>query len=261
MTLFMLLKAISWLVLPPAVFILILFGTVPLIKEGKKFVAAMLVLFVGFSMYFLSIEPVKDRILMPLEYKYPFPDMKNLNCDTVVTLGGGMYLNSPDENGKPSLKPSVIKRVITAYKIWKIHKKPIILTGGRPFNNKNFISEAEVMADFLKNLGVPKRYLITESNSLNTFQNAELTKKILKKHNWKNVCLITSACHMPRAVSVFKHFKIKVIPVPTDYRTNRISYTWEFYFPQASSFEDSIAGIHEYLGILFYRIRYGIKNN
>lgn len=257
MNLFMFFKILSWLILPPAIFIIILLITIPFIKSGKKITSIALVSFVGISLYLLSIEPVKDKILYPLEYKYPFPNINKLDCDVVVTLGGGLYLYSPDENGNSSLKAPVIKRLVTTFKIWKKHKKKIILTGGKPFNNGKYKSEAEIMANFLQNLGVNKKYLILETSSLNTFENAKLTKEILEEHKWKKVCLVTSAYHMPRAVSVFKHFKIDTTPVPTDYRTS-IIYQYISYFPQTDNFNDSVAGIHEYIGIIFYKLRYGI---
>ncbi len=259
MNLFIVFKVISWIVLPPSIFIVLLVLSAFFVKKGKKLIGIFLILSVAFPLYLLSIEPVKDKILFPLEYKYPFPDVNSLDCDGIVTLGGGMYLNSPKENGKPSLKAPVIKRLVTTFKIWKKHKKKIILTGGKPFNSEKYPSEAEVMADFLKGLGVKNKYLILETSSLNTYQNAKLTKKIIQKNRWKKVCLVTSAVHIPRSVSVFRHFKIKVIPVPSDYRTSKIKYSWEYYFPQASTFENSVIGIHEYIGIIFYRLKYGIK--
>ncbi len=257
MTLFEFFKIISWIILPPSVFVLILFFSVYFIKIGKKSISVFLILFVALSFYLLSIEPIRDIILKPLEYKYPFPDINKLNCKAAIVLGSGIYLKSPDENGKPSLKASSLKRAVLAFKIWKKHKIKIVLTGGKPFNNNKYMSEAEVMANFLKNLGVNSKFLILEKNSLNTYQNAKFTKKIIEKNKWKKICLITSASHMPRAVKVFKHFKINVIPVPTDYRTSNI-YGYQSFFPQSGNFDESIKGIWEYIGIIFYKFRYGI---
>jgi uncharacterized SAM-binding protein YcdF (DUF218 family) len=250
-------RVISWLVLPPSIFIIILFISVFLIKINKKNLSIVLILFVGISLYLLSIEPIKDKILYPLEYKYPFPDLNKLKCDAVITLGGGLYLKSPEENGKASLKAPVVKRLVTTFKIWKKKKRKIVLTGGRPLNKRKYPSEAEIMANFLEDLGVPKRYLILEKNALNTYQNAKNTKEIIKRYKWKNICLVTTASHMPRAVAVFNYFGIKTTPVPTDYKTS-IKYNATSYFPQARNFEDSISGIHEYIGLIFYKIRYGI---
>ncbi len=258
MNLFMFFKILSWLILPPSIFIIFLISSIFFIKKGKKLFSIFLISTVIVSLYLMSIEPVRDMILIPLEDKYPFPNTNKLKCDVFVTLGGGMHLYSPEDKNNVTLNPSSTKRLITTYKIWKKHKRKIILTGGRPLNNKKYPSEAEVMSDFLKSLGVNKKYLILESSSLNTFQNAKLTKEILQENHWKKPCLITSAYHMPRAVKVFKHIGLNVIPVPSDYRTNRIKYTWEYYIPRADVFSESYAGIHEYIGILFYKIRYGI---
>jgi len=253
--LFILSKVVGYFLIPPGIIILILFISLLLILKNKKIVVSFLVFISMSSFYLLSIDPIKDKILIPLEDKYPFPNIQNLDCDVIVALGGGYYPVSPENQNKPDLKPAVTRRLITTFKVWKVQHKKIILSGGRPIYK--YFSEAEIMAGFLKLLGVDESFLILEQNSKNTFENAKLTKIIMEENQWSKACLVTSAYHMPRAVKIFKYFGINVVPVPSDYRTTRI-YTWFSLLSQSSVFDNSARGIREYIGLYYYKLRYGI---
>lgn len=252
---FIISKILGYFLIPPGIIVLVLFVSFLLILKNKKVLASLLLLISTLSLYLLSIHPIKDKILIPLEDKYPFPDLQKLDCDVIVALGGGYYPKSPENNNRPDLRPAVVRRLTTTFKVWKIHHKKIILSGGKPIY-KNF-SEAEIMADFLKLLGVGEKFLILEQGSRDTFENAKLTKAIMKENQWKKACLITSAYHIPRAVKIFEYFGVNVIPIPSDYRTTRI-YTWFSLLPHSATFDNSVRGLREYLGMYYYKLRYGI---
>ncbi|WP_411376674.1 YdcF family protein [Desulfurobacterium thermolithotrophum] len=154
---------------------------------------------------------------------------------------------------KAAVKPQVAKRLYTAFKIWKKVKKPIVVSGGKIFN-ENVEAESSAMKRFLISLGIPNKEIIEESKSKNTFQNGIFTYKILNKKGIKKICLVTSAYHMPRSYRIFKSIGFSVIPVPADYRVDRDSYSWSSYFPRMGDLYDSFLGIHEYIGILYFEL-------
>ncbi len=202
----------------------------------------MISLMSGLVVYFLSIEPVKDFLLRPLETKYSRPS--NVNGDVIVVLGGGSYNTG-------ILIEDSIKRVLAGFVLHKKLNVPIILSGGSAISN---LPESESMKEVLTELGIDKKYIFTDVNSRDTFDNAIFTKKLCEKYNFKKVILVTSAYHMPRAVYTFKKAGLDVIPYPTDFKMDK-RYTIYSYFPKMNVLQDSTKAIREYIGLTFYYIK------
>jgi uncharacterized SAM-binding protein YcdF (DUF218 family) len=75
------------------------------------------------------------------------------------------------------------------------------------------------------------------------------------KYNFKNPILVTSAYHMKRSVMSFERFGLTVLQVPTGFKTwKHKDYKWRDYLPE--SFEVAKTAIHEYLGLIFYKLAY-----
>jgi len=254
---FFLSKFLSYWILPPGLIIVLLIITVFLMRKRSK-KGFYLGLFTAFLIYLISIEPVKNSLLLPLENEFPFPgDLKNVRCDAIVVLSGGAVRNTPDEYGNDSPSESSLKRLVMGYRLWRIIKKPIIISGGNPYNRGKG-SEAEALASTLKMLGVKPEDIIVEGFSKNTYENVRNIKEIVDENGWNKVCLVTSAYHMPRSIYVFQSFYIPVEPIPTDYLVNRTGYSWISFLPRPDSFHGSVKAIKEYIGIFYYTFRYGI---
>lgn len=238
---FFLKKLITFFILPPGLFVVIFWIVAFLGRKDKKvFVLSFLS---GFIIYLLSIEPVKDTLLSPLETKYSQP--KNVNGDVIVVLGGGSYNTG-------ILTEDSLKRVLSGFVLHKKLNVPIILSGGSAITN---LPEAEAMKGVLDELGVDKSMIFTDVYSRDTLQNAFFTKRICQKYGFKNVILITSAYHMPRSVMVFEKAGLKVIPYPTDFKMDK-KYTIYSYFPKMNVLQDSTKAIREYVGIIAYKLHW-----
>ena len=242
---FFLKKLITFFILPPGIFIVIFFVISYIGRKNKKiFVLSFLS---GFFVYLLSIEPVKDFLLKPLETKYSQP--KEVYGDVIVVLGGGSYNTG-------ILTEDSLKRILTGFILHRKLNIPIILSGGSAITN---LPEAEAMKGILNELGVDKSKIFTDVNSRDTFQNAFFTKKICEKYGFKKIILVTSAYHMPRSVMVFEKAGLQVIPYPTDFKMDK-KYTIYSYFPKMNVLQDSTKSIREYFGILAYKLNYLIRN-
>ncbi len=234
----------NFFVLPGLYLVILLFA---LINMKKKRLATSLLMLLLFLIYFPSTRIGRDLILKPLEDAYPYP--KNPKCSYIVVLGGGITPNSPNQGGAPSVRPAVALRLYEAFKLWKSLKVPIVVSGGKVLSNQ---AESLAMKKFLLTLGIPKKEVIEESKSRTTFENALYTKEIVKG---KKVCLITSAYHMPRSVMIFKAFKVKIVPVPADYRASRgVGYDVLSFIPFPTYLKDSMDGFREYVGIAFFKL-------
>ena len=250
---FILSKLFTFLFLPPGIFVVfILIGIILFLLNRKKAGIVILTL-TAILIYLLSIEPVKDRILLPLENAFPYPGKAELNCEAIVVLGGGKISHSPAEEMKAAVTPQVAKRLYTAFKVWKVVNKPLIVSGGRVFK-EDVEPESSAMKRFLTNLGIPDEEIIEDDRSKNTFQNGIFSYEILSKKGIKKICLVTSAYHMPRSYRIFKSVGFSVIPVPADYRVDRAPYDWSGYFPGMGNLYDGFSGIHEYVGIAYFEL-------
>ncbi|AAC07762.1 YdcF family protein [Aquifex aeolicus] len=237
---FFLKKLISYFILPPGIYV-IAFLFISFLSKGKFL--RRFALLCALSLYLISVEPIKDLLIYPLENYYKKPEV--LKGDAIVVLGGGVY-----NNGR--LKASSFKRLITGFLLYKELKKPIILSGGASIN---VIPEAKVMKELLRSFGVPEEDIYTDVRSRDTFENAKFVKEMCEKLlKCKEVILVTSGFHMPRAVGVFKKAGLEVIPYPTDLKFEG-KYNVYSLFPKYSVFYDSSIAIREYIGLLFYKLK------
>ncbi len=251
--LFILSKTLGVFLVPPGLFVLLLFLSLLLFLIKKQKPGLILLSLSLFFIYFVSIEPGKDLILSPLENAYPYPDLSEVKCQYIVVLGGGEIPHSPAENGKASVRPAVAKRLFEAFKLYREKELSILVSGGNVYGIEAE-SEAEAMARFLKTIGIPDEKITEEKESRNTLENGIFSYQILEKKGVKNICLVTSAYHMPRSVRIFRKVGFRVTPVPADYRVYREKYGWFSYMPKADYLQDSMNGFREYVGILYFEL-------
>ncbi|MBP8718016.1 MAG: YdcF family protein, partial [Candidatus Atribacteria bacterium] len=87
-----------------------------------------------------------------------------------------------------------------------------------------------------------------------TFENATFTMDMIRKQDFKEVILVTSAIHMPRAMFAFQNSDIPVIPYPVNFLYENISPGLLNIFPNRSSWEHNLRALHEWVGLLYYKL-------
>jgi uncharacterized SAM-binding protein YcdF (DUF218 family) len=116
-------------------------------------------------------------------------------ADAIVILGS--RINS---DGKPSYRLKA--RLNRGYDLYQQgFSRKIVVTGGV---GREGYSEAQVMADYLKALGVPSSALLLDKNAKNTYQNALFTQRIAKVHGFHSVILVSQYFHITRAKLAFR---------------------------------------------------------
>ncbi len=250
-------KIITALILPPGIFILILFLCLIFLIKKKYLITKIIIISTILLIYLLSIEPIKNLLVLPLENEYPAlnRNIKYTDIDFIVILGGGTIAASPEEENKSVLATASTKRTLYGARLHHITKKPIIISGGIVFKKDKSEPEALVAKKFLIELGIHPSKIKIEANSRNTWENA---KEIKNNFAPDKILLVTSAYHMPRSVFCFKENGIETIPCPTDYMGTRTNYNFESFFPRAGNLGGSYIALKEYLGYLYYKIRYEI---
>ena len=258
---FLLKKLLTPFLLPPGIFSTFAFCLAALsLRKGRERAARSgpagknaghAALWAGLALliWALSIKPVGDLLLKRLEYSYLPP--AELKADAIVLLSGGIQEGAPEPFGMLELTGVSLERTLAAARIYRKYKLPVIVTGGSLFAAR---SEAGAMKEYLVSLGVPREKIIAEERARDTWENALFSKKICDEKGYKRIAIVTSAYHMRRAVLSFEKAGFEnAVPYPAAYKTSR---TPVYYYPDFLPFygEDLRAALHEYLGLIFYRL-------
>jgi uncharacterized SAM-binding protein YcdF (DUF218 family) len=124
----------------------------------------------------------------------------------------------------------------------------IVISGGsgNPFVK---VSEAALMRELLLDLGIPRRRILIEVESQNTFENGKAVQRLGLN---QPLLLITSASHMARALKVFKALGMSPLPAPCDFRARWSADDPLRFLPSTGALATSTAAIYEYLGTWWY---------
>lgn len=188
------------------------------------------------------------RIMSPLPHCV-------LRSNAIVVLGGGIT-----SSGSPS--SISMERVLGLYELIKKTQEnkylqnkrlPILFSGGK-IRQELQENEAQVLKNYYFYI-YPKEFkkskIFLDSKSKNTYQNAIHSKLIFKKNfALKNIILVTSVFHMPRAKKTFENQGFVVCPISTASSFLGDSHVF--------SYKNTIATmmlLHEYFGILGYKTR------
>jgi uncharacterized SAM-binding protein YcdF (DUF218 family) len=181
-----------------------------------------------------------------LESTFPPVSVEMLaKCDVVIVLGG--------VGGEPIRGAPLPPRLMHALRIYNAGKAPLIVISATD------VPEAHLNADRLVEFGAPRSALILETESRNTRENAVHVATSFKQHGWRTGLLVTSAAHMPRALSAFRKVGLSVMPAATDahaipLRSLRFVSPRDLV-PDAGAFNSTKSAIREMIGLCVYRFR------
>lgn len=242
-------RTLQSLLLPPGGLLLLM--ALGFVIKGICRTCGRLLIASGFILFYLvSIEPVSNKLIKPLEVAYPplSAAPKDKKADAIVVLGGGVrdlaWVGLEPEPSETSLE-----RVVAAVRLTRSARLPLVMIGGNGDPSKPDLSEAEAMARAASGLGVPRRDLIVIGNSQNTQESAAAAREKLKG---KRIILVTSAFHMKRSVGMFRKKGFEVIPAPCGYRSEQRTVTIRSYIPRADCLYTSHVALAEYLSLAWY---------
>jgi uncharacterized SAM-binding protein YcdF (DUF218 family)/glycosyltransferase involved in cell wall biosynthesis len=158
-------------------------------------------------------------------------------ADAIVVFAGGV-----GESGKAG--GGAQERVSHAVDLYRAGYAPrVLFSTGYVFTFR----EAEVMKAVAIANGVPDTAIVLEEKATNTYENVELTRRMLDERGWRRILLVSSPYHMRRALLTWKEVAphIEVIPTPPPES--------QFYAHEAgASLEQIRAILHEYGAIVLY---------
>jgi uncharacterized SAM-binding protein YcdF (DUF218 family) len=237
------------LILPPgSIFILLLAGFVLSVYKFRRLGRVILALSI-LIFYVLSIAPTGDLLLGSLESRYPVLSFERLpRVGTLVVLGGGASATTLIPVSS-RLTQSSTKRLLEAVRLYHLMDRPKIVLSGGSGNPFVKVSEAALMRELLLDLGIPRRRILIEGESQNTFENGKAVQRLGLN---QPLLLITSASHMARALKVFKALGMSPLPAPCDFRARWSADDPLRFLPSTGALATSTAAIYEYLGTWWY---------
>jgi len=238
----------------PLALLLILLGVL-LFWRRRRALATTVTAIAVLGLYLLSTPAVSDALRGALEHRFATDRLDRIpRADAIVVLGGGILPAAPPRRNADLT--SEADRIRFGAALYRAGKAPLVITTGkRPFASVG-PTAAQAAADFLVEMGVPKRDIVAAGDSADTHEDAIAVQGVLARREIDQVLLVTSALHMPRAYAVFRKAGIDAIPIPTDFEVLDVTrddlYRW---LPDARAFFGSSRAWHEYLGLLYYRMK------
>jgi uncharacterized SAM-binding protein YcdF (DUF218 family) len=251
---FFALSKILWFLVNPAnlILILIVAGTALMWTRWRRFGRTVLTI-TAFGILAIATLPIGDWMLRPLENRFPAIPTLPERIDGIISVGGAANAVLTMDRKQLSLNDSV-ERLTEAAAIARRHPEAkLVFTGGSGNLFNQVAKEANVVQPLFETLGVAKNRILLENKSRNTYENAVLTKALVKPQPGEVWVLVTSALHMPRTVGCFRKAGWKVFPYPVDYQfTKNEPFQWSFNLGRGLGRLNG--GIHEWLGLIFYRL-------
>lgn len=204
---------------------------------------------------FFSNPFIINKIFSAWETDYLKYDEIKKPHDVGIMLGGTLrFYHGPLERPVYGRNADRFVNAVELYKRNKIRK--ILISGGSGKLMRKEEIESTLLEQTLLNMGVPKKDIILETQSRNTYQNAKYSAEILKaQYPRGKFLLITSSFHMRRSKLCFDKQGIETTAFPVDQRSGEDLLTPDrTIIPDAENFVKWTAIMHEWVGIVVYKI-------
>ena len=241
-----------WLIAdPPTLLAVVALIGLACLKTAWKRLGKTLIFIVLVILTLIAVTPASHMAMRALETRFPPWRDSGAGVDGIVVLGGSI---SPELyfNHAASGFNSASGRLIGAADLAKRFKNARVVYTGGPSGAPR--DEAEASKQILVALGVEESRIEIERESLNTFENAQFSKRVAEPKPGERWLLVTSALHMPRAIGCFRAAGFGVEAYPVDY-----------HMPDWTDFSLDNLGLvnglsitssvyHEAVGMIVYRL-------
>lgn len=236
----------------PACLILLLAGLALIYFTSKKRVGYYLstfavILFLGFSTPILSVP-----MMSSLESQYlPGPTPEEVaGVETILVLGSGHGSDERLNSSLQSLRMTGVLRLSEGVRLYFEEPDRQLVTSG--YSRYDDVPNAVRVAEAAVELGVAREDIRMHTAPRDTNQEAIAMKEYIREQPF---LLVTSASHMPRTMALFQHHGMNPIAAPADVMTKGPQIrAFTDLLPNSDSLLMSEKAIHEYAGILWFRI-------
>ena len=177
------------------------------------------------------------------------PSTDRIDADVIVVLAGDVDCDPPEYGPD---QPGALSQIRCRYGASLARRTglPLVITGGVLRPDRRPVSH--VLRDYVEDeLGVKVTW--TEDAAKTTRGNARGVAGLMGQRGYARAALVTNAWHMPRAVQAFEQEGVDVLAAPTGAHTAP-SRTIEGIIPRGKTMRDSCWALHEYAGMVWYRL-------
>lgn len=199
-----------------------------------------------------SMPQVSNVIVSRLENKYPV--MQSLPADTglILVLGFG-HSYDPVRPINSILSSVALSRLTEAVRLWKTKPQTRLIVSGTP-PSENTPSHAALMEKMALALGVPQNRLIRFDQARDTEDEILSATSLLSDQSGEfgtRLVVVSSAIHLPRAAMLLDLYDVSYSLAPTEF----ILSTGKWFLPSAGTLLSTDRALHEWVGMLWYRLR------
>jgi uncharacterized SAM-binding protein YcdF (DUF218 family) len=198
----------------------------------------------------LSTHIVAWLVCRPLEIWYPHDPVPANSAEAIVILSGTVHHPTPN---RPYTVPAQdtyerLQHGIWLFNHWK--RLPILVCGGALDKYEPY---SVAMRRVLESEGIPPDSIWVENRSRSTHENAVYGADILHEHGVTRIVLVVEANSMPRAAAAFRKAGVTVIPAAI--RFTELHRDLNDVLPNWQAIALNGEALHEYVGIVWYRLR------
>jgi len=259
---FILKKLIGTLLMPlPFSLMLLLLGLMLLwfsAQYSRKQVWAKWLISLGVGVLLISSLPQASLLLnrMLERENLPLLSMPS-DLDYVIVLGGG-HISDPYLPPQEQLSSASYRRVMLGFRLMRANPGATLLLSG--YGGSDPVSNARVASRTAQQYGISKERIQLFETARDTADEAALIAPVIVNHK---SALVTSASHMPRALSLFHAQGVSPVAAPTVYLGKERQSTAYFYqqLPGADNLSEVTVAWHEIVGSLWRKISYGWRQD
>lgn len=210
---------------------------------------------------------IPDLLIHGLEKKYNtfIFDSDSLEDETHIHVLGSGSTYDLDIAPQERLSLHSLARMSEGIRIYKKMKCARLIFSG--YSSTNSVTQASITKDAAIALGIPVEDIIIFETPSTTEEEAKAYKYAMSDSKARLI-LVTSDCHMPRSMFLFRKLGLKPIAAPADqilkrqYEKNnvqpnqhnsKLSYHFDQFWWESnrSNFDKFHAAMHEYIGLIW----------
>lgn len=244
------------LLMPPGILFLLLLLAWYWRRSRPRVATACFVAGLG-GLWLMSLPVVTVQVARWMENQPPLAltqwTQLNQRADAIVILGAGRERGDPAWGGTDQSTGLALERVRYAARLAKASGLPVLTSGGLHYGTPP--SEAWIMAQSLEDdFGVKARW--QEGASRTTWENAQMSARMLEADGIRRVAVVTQAWHMPRAVWSFEQAGLTVVAAPVGFMGVVQDTPAGGWLPESRAFWRNAQLLNEAVGAVGYRLFY-----
>ncbi|MCP5364684.1 MAG: YdcF family protein [Hyphomicrobiales bacterium] len=246
------LSKVFWLLVKPSnVLMFVLLFAVVAYLSGKRRLARILFGVATCGLLLITFLPVGNWAITPLDNR--FPQQLPEDVDGIIILSGSVNPTYTLSRGTVSFTAAAERYIVALELARRYPKAQLVITGGDTRAGQPLGDGESLIERLLVDLGLDRSRLVIEGDSVNTYENAVFSKRLIQPRPDQSWLLITSAHHMPRAVGVFRHAGWTIHPYPVDYNSiGTYGLGFHLFITAGGRLAKLDAAMKEWTGLLIY---------